>query len=61
MRASSWSRDRLGARKMVSNSTWWIIWVKKAGEGVLLVQGQAGGQEDDQLQHLVDDLGEECW
>ena len=46
---------------MVSYSTWWMIWVKKAGEGILLVQGQVGGQEDGQQQHLVDYLGEEGW
>ena len=35
-----------------------MISVRQGGEGVLLVQGQAGGQENGKPQHLVDDLGD---
>ena len=58
MRASSWSRDRLGSTKMASYITYEMISVRHAGEGVFMVKGQAGGQVDGQLQHLWDDLSE---
>ena len=39
----------------------WVIWAKRlANEGVLLVQGRALAQEDGQLQHIVNDLGEDA-